>query len=63
MISFYTKFNPHFIIQKEKELEIAAKIGQSLLKKVGNLEGDLYSAQSNCVEMEHKVTTVQWYIT
>ena len=43
------------LLQKEKELEIAAKIGQTLLKKVGTLEDDLCSAQSNCHEMEHKV--------
>ena len=43
------------MFQKEKELEIAARIGQNLLKKVGTLEGDLHSAQSNCEEMEQKV--------
>ena len=43
------------MFQKEKELELAARIGQTLLKRVGTLEGDLLSAQSNCQEMEQKV--------
>lgn len=51
------------ISAKEKELEIAARIGQTLLKKVGTLEGDLHSAQSNCEEMEQKLHQLNHEVT
>eukprot|EP00116_Pleurobrachia_bachei_P014862 sb/3475124/ len=51
------------LLQKEKELEIAARIGQSLLKKVGTLEGDLHSAQSSCEAMEHRLNQLNYEVS